>query len=146
MLNYWTKVNDWLLSCREETLTYQPIFRNPPTVLCTNMYWYSTPTIILLQSCLFPKTSLGALPLTTAVYPSDPRTVPIVYDCPACDTILNTSLLDCPRIVRFSPESINEGVLGGLSVPVTSTDVLSHLVGVSCEGTWTEQGMHACMG
>ena len=77
---------------------------------------------------------IGALPFLSAVYPSDPRVLPVVYDCPICRTIQNTSLLDCPRtFIEEDDESfIPLGVLvNGGHVGITA---LKGIVGVSCEG------------
>ena len=72
----------------------------------------------------------GALPQVSAVF--SPDVLPVVYDCPVCDT-LNTTLLECPR--RFG---IANGQLGELTIQLGSLDllnVLSGIVGVLCEGT-----------
>ena len=79
----------------------------------------------------------GALPLVSVVYESDPRNLPIVYDCPACDTIFNTTLLECRRISPFFfQDEVADltGVLGDLVSSVVGPDALRGVVGVVCEG------------
>ena len=83
----------------------------------------------------------GALPLISAVYSSDPRVLPIVYDVPSCESIANTTLLDCPRLTQF-PTNNDDDIdpsarLGFLVDPIVGVDALVAVVGVSCEGTYT---------
>ena len=89
-------------------------------------------------------TSPGALPLISVVYESDPRNIPIVYDCPACSTIVNTTLLECPRFTgRFLFEEgpdeqfgqpVFAGGVGALSESVVGQPALRAVVGVFCQG------------
>lgn len=67
------------------------------------------------------------------VFSSDPRVLPVSYDCPECDAIANATLLECPR--NPSPFLGESTVLGRLSTSVPLTNALSFLVGVSCSGT-----------
>ena len=85
--------------------------------------------------CSYYSINVGALPLNAAVFPSDPAFLPIVYDSPACESISNTSLLDCPRLIRGS--NIDTGVLRGsfFSQVSSASNALVSLVGVSCEGS-----------
>lgn len=73
----------------------------------------------------------GALPLTAAVFSSDPVFLPIVYDSPACESISNTSLLDCPRLIRG--RNLDSGSVLGNSQLFSLSGALTSLVGVSCE-------------
>ena len=75
----------------------------------------------------------GALPFLSAVFPSDPRLLPIVYDSPSCDSVFEQSLLDCPRV--SDPESpVVFGRLGFLLEDFVGSFALTDVVGVSCEG------------
>ncbi len=79
--------------------------------------------------------------MVSMVYDSDPRTLPVVYDCPACNTISSPSLLSCPR---FGAAGFEGEVLGGLPSSVAGLGkllrsvvgemALKNIVGVSCEG------------
>lgn len=68
---------------------------------------------------------------------SDPRVLPIVYDYPVCDSITNTSLLDCPRATRVFGDFGDVVVFGGLGRLLENTvgsPAQTFVVGVNCEG------------
>ena len=85
-----------------------------------------------------PSLPAGALPFLSAVYSTDPRILPIVYDFPACESVTNSSsLLECPRVFdSFREDSRAVGQLGLLLDHSIGSLALTYAVGVSCEGTY----------
>ena len=76
---------------------------------------------------------IGALPLISAVFPSDGRALPIVYDSPTCNGS-SSSLLACLRSGRDQLV----GELGRLVNQELGSQALTFVVGVSCEGILIE--------
>ncbi len=68
------------------------------------------------------------------MYISDPPVLPIVYDCVACETILNTSLLDCSRRLLAGGDDVVVGGLGVLLGGKVGRSALRGVVGVACQG------------
>lgn len=70
------------------------------------------------------------------MFASDPRVLPIVYDFPACDSVVNTSLLGCPRVP--DPSIFTGGSAVGLGELLDRFAIGIHalkgVVGVMCEG------------
>lgn len=79
--------------------------------------------------------STGSLPLTSVVFPSDPRVLPIVYDSPDCRDVNTPSLLECPTSASTGEMVFtNDGVSGRLGFSrVIGERALVGVVGVACE-------------
>ena len=83
--------------------------------------------------------------MLSVVHSSDPPVLPIVYEFPQCDTIVNGSILNCsqsfsspfpgPPLFQDGGEGGNPpGVLGRLIGNIVGTSALVSVVGVRCDG------------
>ena len=81
--------------------------------------------------------------MLSVVHSSDPPVLPIVYDLPQCDTVVNGSILNCPQPFGGSflnpfegsgEEENSPGALGWLISNIVGTEALASVVGVKCDG------------